>query len=140
MADRELEHLRVGHEQKDVNAIAVTKFGIGLSLIIILSLFGLWGLFHYFAQVEEVSPGAAGSVPLEQVSIPKMPPEPRLQSTPKMDLSDMRAAEDQLLHHYSWVDRDKGVVRLPIDRAMDILAQRGLPSRPAEGQPQGITK
>jgi hypothetical protein len=57
-----------------------------------------------------------------------------------MDLSDMRAAEDQLLHHYSWVDRDKGVVRLPIERAMDILAERGLPSRPSEGQPQGNAK
>jgi hypothetical protein len=140
MADRELEHMRVGHEQKDVDAIAVTKFGIGLSLIIILSLFGLWGLFHYFAQGEEASPSVATSLAVEQVSAPKMPPEPRLQSSPRIDLHDMRAAEDQLLHHYSWVDRDKGVVRLPIERAMDILAQRGLPSRPAAGQPQGTTK
>jgi hypothetical protein len=140
MADKELDHPQAGHEHKDVNAIAITKFGIGLSLIIIVSLFALWGLFHFFANGLETSPSAAASLAVEQGPVAKAPPEPRLQSSPPIDLRDMRAAEDKILHHYSWVDRDKGVVRIPIDRAMDILAQRGLPSRPAAGQPQGNTK
>jgi hypothetical protein len=140
MADRELEHLRFGHERKDVNPIAITKFGIGLSLTILVSLFVLWGLFHYFTGRDERL--YAGAAPLAGVgqSAEKAPPQPRLQATPPIDLRDMRAAEDQILQHYSWVDRDKGVVRLPIERAMDILAQRGLPSRPAAAQTQGTTK
>ena len=42
----------------------------------------------------------------------------------------MRAAEEQVLTTYGWVDQQKGVVRVPIDRAIDLLAQKGLPSRP----------
>ena len=42
----------------------------------------------------------------------------------------MRAAEDQLLTSYGWVDQSKGIVRVPINRAIDMLASAGLPSRP----------
>ena len=45
----------------------------------------------------------------------------------------MRAAEDKILNGYGWVDQAHGVVRVPIDRAIDMLAQRGLPSRPQNG-------
>lgn len=41
----------------------------------------------------------------------------------------LRATEDAILTTYGWVDREKGVVRIPIDRAIDLLAQRGLPTR-----------
>jgi hypothetical protein len=140
MADKELEHPKFGHEEKDVNFIAITKFGIGLTLTIIVSLFVLWGLFHYFVSSEEKSYGAAAPLAGVEQNAEKAPPQPRLQATPPIDLREMRAAEDQLLQHYSWVDRDKGVVRIPIERAMDILAERGLPFRPAAGQPQGTTK
>lgn len=146
MADKELEHPPFGHEEKDVNSVAITKFGIGLSLIIIATLFALWGLFHYFVKSETAAlpePGSLSEVAptvVQNEGALKAPPQPRLQATPPIDLRDMRAAEDKLLQHYSWVDREKGVVRLPIDRAMDTLAARGLPSRPAAEQPQGTTK
>ena len=41
--------------------------------------------------------------------------------------------EEQTLHSYGWVDQQAGVVRIPIDRAMELLAQRGLPTRPQAG-------
>ena len=41
--------------------------------------------------------------------------------------------EEQTLNSYGWVDQQAGVVRIPIDRAMDLLAQRGLPTRPQAG-------
>jgi hypothetical protein len=140
MADKELEHARFGYEEKDVNSVAITRFGIGLSLIIIVTLFALWGLFHYFVKTDTSSTGEVAPTVVKDESALKAPPQPRLQASPPIDLRDMRAAEDKLLHHYSWVDREKGVVRLPIDRAMDVLAARGLPSRPATEQPQGTTK
>jgi hypothetical protein len=140
MADRELEHPPAGHEEKDINSIAITKFGIGLTITIVVSVFLVWGLFNYFVKLEERSYGGGPQLAGVGENAAKAPPQPRLQASPPIDLRDMRAAEDQLLHHYSWVDRDKGVVRIPIERAMDILATRGLPSRPAVGQPQGTTK
>ncbi len=124
---------RSRHEERDVSILAITRFGIGLSLTIIAVIFILWGLFSYFKTRE----AALGPPPSRGVFVDarKLPPEPRLQTAPVTDLRDMRAAEDQILNHYAWIDPDKGIVRSPIARAMDLLAQKGLPYRPqtAEG-------
>ena len=44
----------------------------------------------------------------------------------------MRADEDQIINQYAWIDPDKGVVRIPVDRAMDLVLERGLPPVPAQ--------
>jgi hypothetical protein len=55
-------------------------------------------------------------------------PTPRLQNDDgNQDLVDLHRREDLLLDHYSWVDQSQGTVRIPIDRAMELIAQRGLP-------------
>jgi hypothetical protein len=56
-----------------------------------------------------------------------LPPEPRLQVSPQADMDAMRAREHELLHSYGWVDREKGVARIPIDRAMEIMAEGDAP-------------
>jgi hypothetical protein len=48
---------------------------------------------------------------------------------PGQELKATRAAEDLMLNSYAWVDKDKSLVRIPIQRAIDLLAQRGLPSQ-----------
>lgn len=64
-------------------------------------------------------------------------PTPRLQTDDgNQDLADLHAREDLLLEHYSWVDsgaahQPGGKVRIPIERAMELIAQRGLPVAPA---------
>jgi hypothetical protein len=131
MEDKELQHARGGHEEKDVNFVAITKFGIGLTLVVLATVFVLWGLFHFFVGRDEKSYGAGAPLSPEALSALKEPPQPRLQQSPPIDLRDMRAAEDKLLHRYTWVDRDKGVVRIPIERAMDLVVERGLKTRPA---------
>ena len=65
----------------------------------------------------------------------RVPPEPRLQINPRQDLKDLRAAEDEILHGYGWVDRNAGIVRIPIDDAMRLTLERGLPSRPQAQDP-----
>jgi hypothetical protein len=57
------------------------------------------------------------------------PPPPRLELAEGQELSAYRAAAEQRLNSYGWVDRQAGAVHIPIDRAMDLLAERGLPSR-----------
>ena len=49
-------------------------------------------------------------------------------------LKQLRATEDAILTSYGWVDRQKGIVRIPIDRAIDLVLQRGLPARRANQQ------
>jgi hypothetical protein len=131
----ELRNPHVRHEKQDVNPVSLVKFGVAMIVLGMVILLGLWGLFNYFAAREErlgPRPSAwAGS------HAPRPPPEPRLQLAPQIDLKEMRAAEDQILNNYAWVDPDKHIVRIPIERAMDLIVQKGLPART---QPQGKKK
>jgi hypothetical protein len=116
------------HEEKDVNALAVGLFGVCLAVLCIVAVILLIGLFRYFQNQE-----AARQVPTE-VAAPAagmrgLPAEPKLQEHPREDLKQMRAEEDQILGSYGWVDHEKGIVRLPIGRAMELLAQRNPPFR-----------
>lgn len=116
-------------EHRDVNVWAVYKFGIALSVLCVLAVGLLFGLYRYFMARE------GGALPQQQVNVDArdLPPLPRLQSAPIEDLKEMRAAEDKILGGYGWVDQQHGIVRIPIDRAIDMLAQRGLPARPQNG-------
>jgi len=59
-------------------------------------------------------------------------PTPRVQTDDgNVDVADLHAREDLLLDNYSWVDRSQGKVRIPIERAMQIIAQKGLAVAPA---------
>jgi hypothetical protein len=62
-------------------------------------------------------------------------PTPRVQTDDgNQDVADLHAREDLLLSHYSWADQSQGKVRIPIERAMELIAQRGLPVAPASEQ------
>jgi hypothetical protein len=62
-------------------------------------------------------------------TLPQQPPEPRLQPSPATDYRRYREAEDTLLNSYALIDEKGEVARMPIERAMDLIAQRGLPVR-----------
>ncbi len=63
----------------------------------------------------------------------KVTPSPEVSSGEM--LRQLRATEDAALNTYGWVDRANGKVHIPIERAMDLLLQRGLPVRPADQEP-----
>jgi len=118
-------------EHRDVNVWAVGKFGIALVLLCILSIGLLVGIFKFFAG------RVGGPRPAEELNVDarRLPPLPRLQEKPILDLEQMRSAEDQLLTTYGWIDQSHGVVRIPVARAMELLAQRPPASRPASEVP-----
>jgi hypothetical protein len=62
----------------------------------------------------------------------QLPPEPRLQISPPSEMRNFRLWEEQQVHTYGWVNRPGGVVRIPIDRAMDLVLERGLPQGAAK--------
>ena len=113
---------QIGHETTDVNVWAVAKFAIGLVIVCVVSLALLFGLMRFFQSQEETS--VANTV--EPV---KLFPEPQLQKTPILDLKAIRAEEDKLLSSYAWLDAKKGIVRIPVAQAIDVLSKRGLPAR-----------
>ena len=114
-----------GHETSDVNIRKILAVGSGLLLLTFLSMLAMVWVFDY---MEQRQAGQDTPVPDFAVNRP-LPPEPRLQVTPSQDLQAIRSAEDAELNSYGWVDKDQGVVRIPIDRAMELLLQHGLPSR-----------
>lgn len=123
------------HENSDIDYKAVTKFGVALTLLCIFSFVFLIYVFRHFLSREFSQQAARPAA----VDTRRLPPEPRLQATPLPDLKAILAAEQSVLNGYAWVDEGKGVVRIPVAKAMDVLAARGLPSRPAEAAPSGST-
>ena len=116
-----------GHERRDVAVKRLLLFGAGLCVMVLFALAAMWLLFGYYKAEQSLGPPAS---PLAQGQ--EIPPEPRLQVTEQADLKQTRKAEDAILTSYGWVDRPAGIVRIPIDRAIELLAQRGLPTREAK--------
>jgi hypothetical protein len=113
------------HEVSDVQVRSIATFAVGLVILtgVVLLLTG-WLFKHFAARQAELD------VPASPLAVTQeMPPEPRLEVVLDQVLREVRADEDVLLHGYGWVDRQAGIVRIPIDRAMTLLAERGLPLR-----------
>jgi len=146
MADnKEIQHPRpdlsipeMRHEQADVNVWAIGKVAIALVIVTIASVILMFGVFRYF----EVRENALQPPPPAPVGLDsrRIPPEPNLlyNENEAGNLREIRAAEDKMMNEYGWVDQAHGVVRIPVDHAMDLLLQKGFPSRPqAAGSSSG---
>jgi hypothetical protein len=128
----EPRHESTHFEHSDLSARGT--FIVGVSV-----LAGMWiivGLlyFYFAALAHREAKASPPALPIEVHGNPT-PPEPRLQQSPRQDLKAMRAREDWELNHYSWVNKSKGTVAIPIERAIEIVAQRGIPPQKA---PSGL--
>jgi hypothetical protein len=132
----------VHHETTDVNVAGVTRLLlIVVALLVVSFLLMLW-MFYSFKAL-----GVAGDVKpsaLAQRTGDRLPPLPRLQTVPVVDLKAFRAGEMQVLETYAWVDQANGVVRMPIAEAIAHAAANGLPkavalpsAQPAAGSAVG---
>jgi hypothetical protein len=122
----------VGFESTDVRASAILKFAVFLLLMTIAVLFLMFKMYQGFARYEA---GLQPPRPIMQTQADRQPPLPRLQEHPTKDIAELRRSEDAILGSYGWVDPQAKVVRIPIDEAMRLVAERGLPVRGAEEPP-----
>jgi hypothetical protein len=121
-----------GHEQRDVTARLIAWAGVGLLVLALFTFVAMAGVLGLLGEREaRLSPPAS---PLAADYGLQIPPEPRLQDNPVADLEALRAEEDFLLHGYAWVDRDTGTVRIPIERAIELLAETQAASHGANHQ------
>lgn len=111
------------HEKRDVKVGVLAKialFGVVTVLLVVLATYGLFRFVrNRQASLEPVASPYAAS-PNEFIG-------PELQVSPPADLRESLAGERAVLSTYGWIDRDQGIVHIPIDRAMDLLSERGLP-------------
>ncbi len=124
-----------GYEKRDVNTRGILYFVIVLFLLLVASFVSMRSLFGHFSTSQPLGPAASPFTTSRT-----LPPEPRLQVRPLEDLKVVREGQEELLNSYAWVDRANGKVRIPIDRAMELVVERGLPARQNAPQPEAIAK
>lgn len=113
-----------GHETRDANLKGVIIAGAVVGGLMILGLLvAHWTFRHYEWGWKEAQPEAS---PLKADRLP--PQGPLLQIRPQLDLAQLRAAEDRRLNSYGR-DPITKLAHVPIDRAMELALQRGLPAR-----------
>lgn len=146
------QSVREGFEVTDANVGGVAVFVIALAVSILVFFVFCYGMgkiinealnradgpVNKWKAANQIAPRKAiqSSPQLEQEQLAKLTkefPQPRLQlDDGAQDLADLHRREDLLLNYYSWVDEGKGTVRIPIERAMQLIAQKGLPVAPPE--------
>ena len=128
-----LENPDVSFERTDVDFFQISAFGIGLLISTVVVAFAIIALFNFLGKQEDAkNPPPVGTMASEKS---KLPPLPHIQpvpgeALPPMQLKDFRATEEELLTHYGWIDAGKGIVRIPISQAIDMVAAKGLPAKP----------
>jgi hypothetical protein len=117
-----------GYEHTDIDPGIGYRFGIWLAVSMVIGAAIVYGTFAILERrvnsIDEASrrfPLAAGQS--------QEPAAPRLQTQPFKDVYQLKTEQRGALNSYGWVDKANGVVRLPIDRAMELTIQRGLPAR-----------
>jgi hypothetical protein len=121
----------IHHEVRDVDVRPIAVIGVGLFALVLVSIGLMWGLFEVLEKHEEAVDTKPTGIMAER---PKEPPQPRLETTSVPILKGILANENALLSSYGWINEKTGTVRIPIQRAMELLAERGLPARPVSGQ------
>jgi hypothetical protein len=127
-----------GYEHSDIGVAGVLYFLAGLAVAGLLAYFVVAGLYSYLekrsdAEQAPVSP-LVTSAPADTRHIPREYPQgafpnPKLEEDERGQLNGIRLKEEQMLSTYDYIDEKAGTVRIPINRAMDLIAQRGLPVR-----------
>jgi hypothetical protein len=132
-----------GFEHEDLSAKTIFGFLIGLAVLGILVYFVVngvyWSLTRYSeahqprqnplkrnveTDTRDTQPGTVTA------RVNRTFPEPRLETDERHEINSLREHEAEQLNSYGWVDQPAGTVHIPIERAMRLVAERGLPVRP----------
>jgi len=122
---------RRGPFDTEINTRAVVGFVFWLVLGVAIVAGGMW-MFQSRLEKRAQSTDEAPS-PLVDRTQRRLPPEPRLQTTPELDLQAYRREERRRAASWGWIDEKTGVVHIPVERALEIVAARGLPAHPSAG-------
>jgi hypothetical protein len=153
--DRKQEEIdtSLGYEKSDVRVAGIVVFLTALAIFVVVTAVLSYGIGKVInANMDrEDGPNSKWTKTVDVRQLGNLPSSPELQNkmatltqqfpTPRVqtddgnqDVADLHAREDLLLNHYTWVDRSQGKVRIPIGRAMELIAQSGLPVAPAAAE------
>jgi hypothetical protein len=132
MAEDENIHQPLAYPESgeaDIRTKALIGAIVVFAVVVITASLATWLLVKDWSE-----PGPATTLP----SRPFPAPNVTLQIAPPLDMAELQAREDSLLHRTEWIDQERGIVRIPIEQAMALLAKRaGAAARPSG--PQGTS-
>ena len=110
-----------GQEKSEVSVpfivVSLSVLLVGTFLVALLVV----GIFQFFSHTYQTQESA-------KQNQQQIPPEPRVEVEPYKQLLDVHAREEHVLSSYAWADKGQGIVRIPINQAIDELAKKGLPT------------
>lgn len=132
------KHPEIEYEREDLSALGIMGFLAGLAIVGLAMHIILAGMFNYLDTYSKVHQGATHPLTQPVTADLRNPtpqvadkfPLPRLETNELGELNDQRLHEEEVLNSYGWVDQKAGVAHIPITRAMQLIAQRGLPVAP----------
>jgi hypothetical protein len=114
-----------GHETRDAGIVPILLTGAGLALTVAIVGLVVYGVFQYL----ETHPATSARANPMSAEESQIPPKPRIEEHPAIEIQQLHAQENSILSTYGWMDKKGGVVRIPIDRAMELQLERGFPTR-----------
>jgi hypothetical protein len=131
-------NLQADFEQEDLGAkpILLFLFWLGVALVLLaLVVKGGYVLMDHYQQAHQpamspLKPEVRTDTAEETKAYLEKFPRPILEENERTELNDFRLNEEEELDSYGWVDEKAGTVHIPIERAMQLVAERGLPVRP----------
>jgi hypothetical protein len=114
-----------GHEWSDVpvRPLLLSLGALAIGCLIVMGVMrAMFKSFDASARARDVP----GHVLAEEHQIP---PPPKLEANPTAENQGDAAAERRVLESYGWIDRDAGIVRVPVERALELVLKEGLPAR-----------
>ena len=121
-----MRHEQDGYERTDANTRGTFQAGLWILGIMVVTAALVVPMYRLLARLENASQPPAAEVVKSELSEPVQSFPKLVESEPRV-LAAFRAQEDRLLTTYAWVEKDKDKVRIPIEEAMRIVAERGLP-------------
>jgi hypothetical protein len=130
----------LGFEREDLGSKPIFAFIVSVVITGILVYYAIWGMFHFldaYNRKHEQNLGPMVRVEQEPRSVRgeeiRQFPEPRLEEDERTELNDFRYREEERLNSTGWIDEKAGIVYIPITRAIELVAARGLPTTPQAG-------
>src|SRR6476661_6797416 len=115
--DGQFEELK--HQGTDIRFSAVLAAAVVFVVCLALIFIGTWLIYRYLGTADQQRDVRRTFVE----SKPPVPPEPRLQVNPQADLQEYLQKQREALNSYGWTSRPEGKVRIPIDRAMELVVE-----------------
>lgn len=121
---------------REIDRRSIWGFAVAVTAVTLLVHLIVWGMMASYRRTATGRDPAPS--PLAEANVRRLPPVPRLQNNPEAAMARLRAREEAQLTTYGWIDRAAGVGRIPIERAIDLLIEQGLPGAGAPaGSPAG---